>query len=44
MGNRLLRPIITGWVFKIEYHSTGELEKLKARLAARGITQCYGVA
>lgn len=31
------------WVFTAKFHTNGSLEKLKARLVARGFSQKYGV-
>lgn len=35
-------PISCKWVFKLKYKSTGEIDKYKARLVARGFTQRKG--
>ncbi|CAI5734513.1 unnamed protein product [Peronospora farinosa] len=37
------KVVSTRWVFKIKYNSMGEIDKVKARLVARGFTQRYGV-
>ena len=31
------------WVFTVKHKANGSIERLKARLAARGFTQSYGV-
>ena len=31
------------WIFTVKYTSEGKIERYKARLVARGFTQCYGV-
>lgn len=35
--------ITSKWVFASKFHTNGSLEKLKARLVARGFSQKYGV-
>ena len=40
IGNR--RPITATWVFKAKANADGSVERLKARLCARGFLQRYG--
>jgi len=35
--------VTSKWVFKLKIHVNGSLNKLKARLVARGFSQIYGV-
>lgn len=37
------KPISTKWVFKVKYQGNGTLDRLKARLVARGHLQKKGV-
>jgi len=37
------RPLSSKWVFKAKTHSSGELERFKARLVVRGFTQREGI-
>ncbi|GJX24305.1 putative RNA-directed DNA polymerase [Tanacetum coccineum] len=37
------KPIGSKWVFKINYMSTGEIERYKARLVATGVNQIEGI-
>lgn len=35
--------VTSKWVFKAKYNTDGSLQKLKARLIARGFSQKYGI-
>ncbi len=37
------KPISCKWIYKVKYHTDGTLDKYKARLVARGFTQCEGI-
>ena len=39
-GRKVIR---SKWVFKVKHNADGSVEKLKARLAAQGFSQKYGV-
>ena len=37
------KPIGCRWLFKVKHTSTGEIEKFKGRLVAKGYSQTYGI-
>jgi hypothetical protein len=37
------RPISSKWVYKKKYNTKGKVEKLKARIVARGFEQLHGL-
>jgi hypothetical protein len=37
------KPVSCKWIFKVKYSSTGEVDRYKARLVARGFTQKHGI-
>lgn len=37
------KPVGCKWVFKVQYHANGTIEKYKARLVAKGYTQSEGI-
>ena len=40
---RGVKPIEVKWIFKTKFKETGEIDKFKARLLAKGYVQQYGV-
>ncbi len=37
------KPISSKWVYKKKYNTKGQVEKLKARIVARGFEQLHGL-